>query len=168
MQQKSQFGCSTSLIVTFLLASTSLPAMADTGVTGAGVSQDGSFSIAGFALNTGTERNAGRFTIIKNQSVKEGNVVTSICNYNDTNNLVVNGNVATFTSTGMCRSLKADGTSTPFISDNSFGISDNGEPGMGLDTVDVNILSGSGIAIPGGTLMHGNFVIINTPAPAGR
>lgn len=57
---------------------------------------------------------------------------------------------------------------TSFVSDNTFSIVDNGEPGAGLDTIDVNFLGESGISIPGGTLMHGNFVVGNSATPAVR
>jgi len=51
------------------------------------------------------------------------------------------------------------GTTQPFTSDNTFTIVDNGEPGAGNDSVDVNLASGTGITIPGSLLVDGNFIV---------
>ena len=45
------------------------------------------------------------------------------------------------------------------MSDNTFTIVDNGEPGAGIDSVDVNLASGTGITIPGSLLVDGNFIV---------
>jgi hypothetical protein len=45
-------------------------------------------------------------------------------------------------------------------SDNLFTIVDNGDPGVGVDTIDVNFLGAGGVAVPGGAIDSRNFVIV--------
>jgi hypothetical protein len=60
---------------------------------------------------------------------------------------------------GSCQVLTTTGDSLPFTSDNTFYIVDNGVPGAGHDTVDVNFTGASGVAVPGGFLVDGNFIV---------
>lgn len=67
-------------------------------------------------------------------------------------------NTATFKSLGICTGENESGE---FIinSDNLFTIVDNGDPVAGVDTIDVNSLGTGGIAVPGGAIDSGNFVV---------
>jgi hypothetical protein len=81
------------------------------------------------------------------------------CDYTRFDSLIVDGDLVSFHSIGKCKALTASGGQASFTSDNAFAIADHGEPGAGNDAVDVNLLTGSGITIPGSTLVDGNFVV---------
>lgn len=130
-------------------------------LTGSG-SKDG-FTLAGYVDATGGGNGIGEFTVIVHRDSPDasaGTAVTSaICKYTAFDNLVLSGGTATFHSVGDCTVLRADGSQSSFPSDNTFGIVDNGSPGPGVDTVDVNFSGASGISVPGGFLNDGNFVV---------
>jgi len=85
--------------------------------------------------------------------------VAVVCDYERFDDVVLSGNTATFHSVGSCLALTNIGTTQPFTSDNTFTSVDNGEPGAGNDSVDVNLASGTGITIPGSLLVDGNFIV---------
>ena len=89
----------------------------------------------------------------------DGTTVAVVCNYQHFDDVVISGDTATFHSVGSCLALTNIGTAQPFTSDNTFSIVDNGEPGAGNDSVDVNLASGTGITIPGSVLVDGNFIV---------
>jgi hypothetical protein len=126
-------------------------------VTGGGTKDQ--FSFAGRVILTSRESAKGHFVIIVHHDVPDGNNVAATCVYKKFDQVTISGNTASFHSVGKCTLLVNDGSKVKFTSDNVFGIVDNGEPGTGTDTIDVNFLGPSGIAIPGGFLSGGNFVV---------
>jgi hypothetical protein len=126
-------------------------------VTGGGTKDQ--FSFVGRVYLTSREAAKGHFVILIHPDVPDGSTVAVTCVYRDFDSVTISGNTASFHSVGKCKVLLTDGSTAKFTSDNVFGITDNGQPGAGTDTIDVNFLGASGIAIPGGFLSGGNFVI---------
>lgn len=126
-------------------------------VTGGGTRNE--FSFAGRVYLTGQGAAKGHFVILVRHDVPDGTSVAATCTYRTFDQVTISGNTASFHSVGKCKLLLTDGSTLTFASDNVFGIVDNGEPGAGTDTIDVNFLGGSGLAIPGGVLSGGNFVV---------
>ena len=140
-----------------VLPALAVDASAQAFVTGS-ANTDG-FSIIGRLriLRDGTTR--GNFVIIVHRDVPEGSVAAAVCTYKQFDNVVIRNNVATFHSIGACQVLTTGGGRASFTSNNTFGIVDNGVPGAGHDTVDVNFTGPSGITIPGSFLVDGNFIV---------
>jgi hypothetical protein len=133
-------------------------ALAQGFVTGS-ANTDG-FSIVGTLHARGNGKGSGVFTIIVHRDTPEnGTVAAAVCEYKHFDNVVISGNVATFHSVGSCQALLTTGDTFPFTSDNTFGIVDNGTPGAGSDTVDVNGTGSTFITIPGSFLLDGNFIV---------
>lgn len=126
-------------------------------VTGGGTKDQ--FSFVGRVYLTSREAAKGHFVILIHPNVPDGNTVAVTCVYRDFDSVSFSENTASFHSVGKCKVLLTDGSTAKFTSDNLFSITDNGEPGAGTDTIDVNFLGASGIAIPGGFLATGNFVV---------
>jgi hypothetical protein len=132
-------------------------ALAQGFVTGS-ANTDG-FSIVGWLRDIGNGLGRGDFTIIVHRDSVDGTTVAVVCNYKRFDDVVISGDTATFHSVGSCLALTNVGTTQPFTSDNTFTIVNNGEPGAGNDSVDVNLASGTGITIPGSLLVDGNFIV---------
>ncbi len=145
------------LAVLALRPASTVDALAQQFVTGS-ANTDG-FSIAGLMVAGNNGKGRGDFTILAHRDTVDGATVAVICTYKHFDGVTISGNTATFHSVGQCRVLDNLGTSHSFTSDNDFTIVDNGEPGPGNDTVDVNLASGSGITIPGSTPVDGNFIV---------
>lgn len=84
------------------LACVCLPAAADTFVTGAGISADGNFTLAGRVNFNNRGFTVGKIVIVEQLDSRDGNLAGVMCNYSDCTNFSVNGNVATFNSAGLC------------------------------------------------------------------
>jgi hypothetical protein len=144
-----------------LLPVFSINALAQGFVTGS-ANTDG-FSIVGWMRDIGNGRGRGDFTIVVHRDSVDGTTVAVLCNYNRFDDVVLSvrrsGNTATFHSVGSCLALTDSGTVQLFTSDNTFTIVDKGEPGPDNDSVDVNLVSGTGITIPGSLLVDGNFIV---------
>jgi Zn-dependent metalloprotease len=89
----------------------------------------------------------------------------SICRYETFPRMAFLVNQARFDASGICESDTAAGPVT-FPAENRIIIADNGEPGVGRDTIDVNFLGSSGIAVPGGVIDRGNFDVAPAPEPS--
>jgi len=126
-------------------------------VTGGGTKDQ--FSLIGRVYLTNQGAAKGHFVILAHPDVPDGSTVAVTCVYRDFDSVTISGNSASFHSVGTCKILLTDGSTAKFTSDNVFSIIDNGEPGAGTDAIDVNFLGASGIAIPGGFLSGGNFVV---------
>jgi hypothetical protein len=127
-------------------------------VTGSG-NTDG-FSIVGRLrlLSSGSAK--GDFTIIVHRDSLGGETVAAvICNYSSFDDVVFDEDLVSFHSVGKCKALTSSGGQQSFTSDNRLAIADHGDPGAGTDAVDVNLLSGTGITIPGSLLVDGNFLV---------
>jgi hypothetical protein len=144
-------------VAALLLAAGVVDASAQAFVTGSGNTPG--FSIVGRLrlLKNGNAR--GSFLIIVHRDEPEFTTAAAVCSYRVFDNVVITNNVATFHSVGHCVALTTNGQQQSFTSDNVFGITDNGQPGPGADTIDVNFLGASGVAIPGSALLHGNFIV---------
>jgi hypothetical protein len=101
----------------------------------------------------------GRFTIVVHRDFIDGSNVAVYCDYTRFDSFAIDASVASFHSVGKCKALTASGGQQSFTSDNVFAIADHGQPGAGNDAVDVNLVSGSGVTIPGSTLVDGNFLV---------
>jgi hypothetical protein len=145
------------LTAAVLLAAAPVDAAAQTFVTGS-ANTDG-FSVLGTLRGTSAGGWVGQFTLILHRDILDGTTVAAVCHYKNFDQVSIRLNVASFHSIGECELLTSAGTRVRFTSDNRFGIVDNGQPGAGQDTVDVNIISGSGIALPGSFLVDGNFIV---------
>lgn len=141
-----------------LLAFSVIQAASAQGLVTGSANTDG-FSIVGSLQATANGKGKGDFTVIVHRDSVDGSTVAAVCQYRHFADVVITGSVATFRSVGSCYVLNNNGTRVPFTSDNTFGIVDNGEPGAGIDTIDVNLASGSGITIPGSLLVDGNFIV---------
>jgi hypothetical protein len=126
-------------------------------VTGSG-STDG-FSMFGWVHDLGEGQGKGYFTIILHRDSLDGTTVAAICHYKHFDQVQISDGLASFHSIGECELLSDNGRRVRFTSDNVFGIGDHGQPGPGLDTIDVNIISGTGLAVPGSFLVDGNFLV---------
>jgi hypothetical protein len=132
-------------------------ALAQAFVTGS--ANTNGFSIIGVLNARGNGKGSGFFTIIVHRDTPEGATAAAVCEYKHFDNVVISGNVATFHSVGSCQVLTTTGDTFPFTSDNTFAIVDNGTPGAGIDTVDVNGAGSAFITIPGSFLVNGNFIV---------
>ena len=126
-------------------------------VTGGGTKDQ--FSFAGRVSLTGGGAPKGHFIIIEHFNTPDGTNAAATCTYRTFDQVVISGNHASFHSVGKCKVYLTDGSTLKFNSDNVFGITDNGQPGNGVDVIDVNFLGASGISIPGGVLSSGNFIV---------
>lgn len=156
-----QAGGSVSLAVAVLALLSAAPVDAQAAGFVTGSANTDGFSIVGSLSESASGKGKGKgdFTIIVHRDGIDGTTVAAVCHYKHFADVVISGNTATFRSVGSCVALTSSGTLAPFTSDNSFAIVDNGEPGAGVDTVDVNLASGTGITIPGSLLVDGNFIV---------
>jgi hypothetical protein len=140
-----------------LLSVAPVDANAQAFVTGSG-STDG-FSMVGWVRDLGDGRGKGQFTIVLHRDSVDGTTVAAVCHYRNFDLVQIRDGVASFHSIGECEALSDNDRRVRFTSDNVFGIADHGQPGPGLDTIDVNIISGTGLAVPGAFLVDGNFIV---------
>jgi hypothetical protein len=117
------------------------------------------FSLVGYVHQLGGGFGAGRFMIIVHRDTPENGAAAHVCEYTKFTNVSIANGVARFRSVGSCIGLTTTGGLIAWTSDNVFGIADNGDPGAGVDTVDVNFLGAGGVAVPGSLLLHGNFIV---------
>ena len=143
--------------VMVLLGASAVEARAQAFVTGS-ANTDG-FAIVGWLHDNGDGTAKGAFSIVVHRDLPEHDITGSICSYRYFDEVVFEKGFVRFHSIGVCQGLLTNGTQLRFLSDNVFGIRDNGQPGAGLDTIDVNYLGASGVAVPGGALVDGNFVV---------
>jgi hypothetical protein len=127
-------------------------------VTGSANTDDG-FSLVGYVHQLGGGAGAGHFMIVVHRDTPENGLAAVVCEYTKFTNVSIVGDVASFRSVGTCLGLTTTGGLVAFTSDNAFGVTDNGEPGVGVDTVDVNFRGAGGVAVPGAFLLHGNFIV---------
>jgi hypothetical protein len=134
-------------LVPFLVLVGAVAVQAGPAVTGGG--QRAGFTLAGNIHLAGEGAGTGHFIIVIHTEP------AILCRYTSFDDIVVTATTATFHSVGLCTGSPFG----PFESDNVFTIIDNGEPGIGVDVVDVNFLGGTGVAVPGGFLDAGNFQV---------
>ncbi len=155
---RSAFVIRSVLASVALLALSGMQAAGAQGLVTGSANTDG-FSIVGSLQLGANGKGKGDFTVIVHRDAVDGTTVAAVCKYKQFSAVVISGSVATFRSVGSCYTLTSSGTRVSFTSDNSFGIVDNGEPGAGIDSIDVNLASGGGITIPGSLLVDGNFIV---------
>lgn len=123
------------------------------------------FTLAGYVEAGPNGMGSGVLTVIGHRDTPSDGIppdqeIASVsCTYKKFDDVVISGNIAQFRSVGSCVVMREDGVRYTSLSDNSFTIVDNGEPGAANDTVDVNFSGPSGIAVPGSALIDGNFVV---------
>jgi hypothetical protein len=117
------------------------------------------FSLVGYVHQLGGGTGAGHFMIVVHRDTPENGMAAAVCEYTRFTGVSIGNGFARFRSLGSCLGLTTTGGLFAFTSDNVFGIVDNGDPGAGVDTVDVNFLGAAGVAVPGGLLVNGNFIV---------
>jgi hypothetical protein len=144
-----------SLFALALLTAAPLSAQA---FTISGGANRGNFTVAG-NLSTNSGVPTGRFMIVEQILDPDSTVYAVSCVYTRFSNVVRHepGNIVSFDALGTCTVLNISGSLYTFSASNRFAITDNG-PG-GVDTLDVNYYGPSGIAVPGGAVDVGNYVI---------
>jgi hypothetical protein len=95
----------------------------------------------------------GQFVLVAHPLAPQGNTLTIACKYKKFSEVVITAGSATFRAEGKCERLLSNGTFEPFDAINVFQLV-NGDT---TDSIDVNFVGGSGIAVPGGALEFGNF-----------
>lgn len=102
----------------------------------------------------------GKFVLVVHPLAPQGTTVVVACKFSKFSNASITGATATFRGQGKCERLSTDGSLESFEAVNDFQIV-NGET---TDSIDVNFVGPTGVAVPGGTLDFGGFTL--TPAPA--
>jgi hypothetical protein len=124
-------------------------------VVGGGSRLGNEWEVAGAVRELSAGEGSGHFTIVHHLNPV---FAPTVCTYDTFDSVSITGNVASFDAFGVCRG-ESDFGEFEFEAANHFTIVDNGEPGIGADTVDVNFLGPSGIAVPGGVIDSGNFQV---------
>jgi hypothetical protein len=101
----------------------------------------------------------GHFMIVVHRDTPENGFAAAVCEYTKFTNVSIANGLARFRSVGACLGLTTNGGLVGFQSDNLFAITDNGDPGAGVDSVDVNFVGAGGVAVPGSLLVNGNFIV---------
>ena len=115
-----------------------------------GGANKGGWTVAGTVKKSGSGA-AGHIRILRDVEPR-----ATVCDYTKFTKLSIKPKVAKFDAMGTCKGQNAFGPFR-FKASNAFTISDFGEPGDGLDVIDVNFYGPTGIAIPGGVISDGNF-----------
>jgi hypothetical protein len=100
----------------------------------------------------------GHFSIIVHPLSPPGDTVNVVCRYHELSNPQRTGNEFEFDATGKCRSLNLAGELSSQTVTSHVRIVDNPS---GDDAIDVNLVGGTGVAIPGGALSHGGFTFVD-------
>lgn len=140
--------------ITLLLTGAQLAAASNLGSVAGGGRKDDVWTVAGTVRLRPGGVAAGRFEIV--HLVPPFRPTT--CHYDTFSNVTIVGNTGSFDATGVCSGENEFGM-FEFVANNHFTIVDNGEPGAGVDVIDVNFLGPFGIAIPGGVIDSGNFQV---------
>lgn len=82
----------------------------------------------------------------------------TICHWTRFGNASFTPDQAVFEALGTCHGDNEHGP-FEFAAHNTISLVDGGKPGPGLDTVDINYLGGSGIAVPGGFIEWGEVSV---------
>jgi hypothetical protein len=117
------------------------------------------FSLVGYVHQLGGGSGAGHFMIVVHRDTPENGFAAAVCEYTKFTHVAIVAGFAQFRSVGACLGLTTAGGLIAFTSDNAFGIVDNGDPGPGVDAVDVNFRGPSGVAVPANQLVNGNFIV---------
>ncbi len=110
------------------------------------------FVVGGEVQIAGDGSVKGQFTIVID--LPDG--THNSCRYHRFYNGKIVGSAAVFFGYGRC----VTSTGAWYTSHNQFSVVDNGWPGAGLDTIDVNFLGAGGVAVPGGFISSGDFVVL--------
>jgi hypothetical protein len=141
-------------LILVILGSAAMAAASPT-ATGGGSRLGNEWEIAGVVREVSVGEGTGHFTIVHHVNPV---FTPTVCTYDTFEGVSIVGNIASFDAEGVCRGESEFGE-FEFAAANHFTIVDNGEPGTGADTVDVNFLGPSGIAVPGGVIDSGNFQV---------
>lgn len=141
-----------------LVAGSAVEARAQRYVTGSGTTEEG-FSLVGSVHQLGGGGGAGHFMIVVHRDTPENGFAAAVCDYTKFTNVTIAAGLAQFRSVGACVALTVTGGLVAFTSDNVFAIADHGDPGAAVDAVDVNFLGAAGVAVPGGLIVRGNFIV---------
>jgi len=95
----------------------------------------------------------GQFVLVVHPLAPQGSTLAVACKYNKFTEVTITAASATFRAEGRCERLLTNGTFEPFDAINVFQIV-NGDT---TDSIDVNFVGPTGVAVPGGALDFGNF-----------
>lgn len=101
----------------------------------------------------------GKFVLMVHPLAPQGTTVAVACKFTTFSNAVVTAASATFRGEGKCERLLTSGALESFDAVNDFQIV-NGDT---VDSIDVNFVGPTGVAVPGGTLDFGGFTLTPTP-----
>lgn len=132
------------------------PALALAAPSVRGGADRGDFTVSGNLAKNAAGAPTGRFMIVLQPEVPDSSTLAVSCIYTSFSNFAVRGNVAVFDATGRCTVLDDDGLLPSFVASNHFTITDLG---AGPDLIDVNMYGASGIAVPGGAVSFGDFIV---------
>jgi hypothetical protein len=90
----------------------------------------------------------GKLTLVFDNGINQ----PTVCRYLSFQPLNINGGSWEFNAQGTCWSQYGSAPAA-----NRFSFADNGSPGAGIDTVDVNYYGSTGVAIPGGFFSDGDI-----------
>jgi hypothetical protein len=140
---------SMALVAVALLLGGSQPAVAGVhgSVTGGG--SIGNYTFVGAVRSLPGGGATGRFQVVLHRDR-----MRIVCRWDTFSNLDIVGSMASFDALGVCT-----GPFGPFLADNHFTVWDNGEPGAGVDAIDVNMNVSPGITVPGGFIDGGNLQV---------
>lgn len=100
-------------------------------------------------------RAMGNFGVVVHPLAPQGATLVVACRYTQFSNVSITAESATFRGEGRCERLLSNGNFESVPAVNDFQIV-NGDPN---DSIDVNFVGDTGIAVPGGALDHGNFTL---------
>lgn len=101
------------------------------------------------------DKATGNFGVVVHPLSPQGVTVVVACKYTQFSNVTISATSATFRGEGRCERLLSNGTFESLPAVNDFQIV-NGDPN---DSIDVNFVGETGIAVPGGALDYGNFTL---------
>jgi hypothetical protein len=100
----------------------------------------------------------GRFVLLVHPLAPQGNTLAVACRYTKFSEVTITAESASFRGAGKCERLLTDGTLEVVDAVNVFQIVN----GTTTDSIDVNFVGATGVAVPGGALEFGDFSF--TPA----
>ncbi len=112
------------------------------------------FSFGGSVRLVGNQA-SGKFVLVIHPLAPQGNTLTVACKYNKFSEVTITPTAAMFRAEGKCERLLVTGALEPFDAINVFQI----VHGDQIDSIDVNFVGPTGVAVPAGALDFGNFTL---------
>lgn len=97
----------------------------------------------------------GSFVLVIHPLAPQGTTLTVACKYKKFSQVTITAESATFRAEGRCERLLRDGNLEHFDAINVVQIVDGDQ----ADSIDINFVGPTGVAVPGGTLDFGGFTL---------